>query len=439
MSRNGRVIIAMSGGVDSSVAACLLKEQGYQCVGVFMRAGVVGELSSLLGDQGSKTARQLAKQAATDPPARDSPAFGAGARVLSAAPGLRHRCCSTDDALDARAVAGRLGIPFYVLNFRREFEELIEYFANEYLHGRTPNPCIRCNSRLKFGKLLRYADLLDAEYVATGHYARIVECLPLSGEQWGVCPAGRPALVVDVPAARPITCLARGANPAKDQSYALFEIRRADLPRCLFPLGEIPDKLTVRQVAAKLGLRVHDKAESQEICFVPGRDYVRLIRQWRPEAGGPGPIRDRQGRLLGTHRGLVGYTIGQRRGLGIALGKPVYVTRLDVASNTVTVGPREELLGSELAAERVNWLVDAPPPEGWHKVAIKIRYTHTPAAGAIRVLPGEPGNGEDQGSRVQVRFDLPQVAITPGQAAVFYHGQIVLGGGWIASDAGARQ
>ncbi len=375
MSRNGKVIVAMSGGVDSSLAACLLKEQGYACVGVFMRVGVA--------------------EAGTKRPRDEETKEGAGASRR-----LRHGCCSVGDALDARAIAGRLGIPFYVLNFQPEFERIIDYFVDEYARARTPNPCVMCNIELKFGKLLRYADALGAEFVATGHYARIVQR------------DGR-------------ACLARSLNHAKDQSYVLFGIRRADLGRCLFPVGEIADKAEVRRLAADLGLPVHDKPDSQEICFVPDGVYQELVRARRPGTQRTGEVRDAEGNVLGTHAGIVNYTIGQRRGLGIAAGKPVYVTRLDVLNNVVTIGAREELLTPGLVAERVNWLTDPPAAGEWRPATIKIRHMHAPTAGAIRVLPA---------GDVEVRFDQPQAAVTPGQVAVFYDNEIVLGGGWIERE-----
>lgn len=361
----------MSGGVDSSVAACLLQERGYECVGVFMRVGDPHpELDKLVPSDTDAQPRRL-----------------------------KHGCCAASDALDARTVAAKLGIPFYALDFERDFDRIIEYFVDEYSRARTPNPCVICNMELKFGKLLRYADMMDAEFVATGHYARI---LRQEGQ----------------------THLARSPNRAKDQSYVLFGIRRDDLPRCLFPLGEIADKGEVRRIAAKLGLRVHDKPESQEICFVQNNDYKQLVRARRPETLRPGEVRDSSGNLLGTHEGVASYTIGQRRGLGIATGSPIYVTRLDVETNIVTVGPREELLSPGLVADQVNWLTDPPPVGESRPAEIKIRYMHTAAPGTIHVLAG---------NNVEATFDRPQPAVTPGQAAVFYGGDgVVLGGGWIA-------
>ena len=290
-----------------------------------------------------------------------------------------------------------LGIPFYALNFEQDFSQIIDYFVDEYARARTPNPCVMCNNQLKFGKLLRYADMMEAEFVATGHYARILR--------------------QEDPAR-----LAQAINREKDQSYVLFGIRRADLSRCLFPLGEIVDKAEVRRMAAELDLPVHDKPDSQEICFVPNDDYRRLVRQRRPDVQRPGEVRDASGKVLGSHDGIANYTIGQRRGLGIATGQPIYVTKLDLENNTVIVGPREELLSHGLIADQVNWLTDPPRIGTICPAAIKIRYTHTPAAGSISVLP----SGE-----VEAVFEQDQPAVTPGQAAVFYDDNIVLGGGWI--------
>ncbi|MEW6250134.1 MAG: tRNA 2-thiouridine(34) synthase MnmA, partial [Planctomycetota bacterium] len=448
MSRMGKVLVAMSGGVDSSVAACLLKEQGYECVGVFMRVGRAGR------DGGTEGRRDEGTEGA---------AGRAGRR-------LKHGCCSVEDALDARAVAARLGIPFHALNFEPDFERIIDYFVDEYAHARTPNPCVMCNIHLKFGKLLRYADLLEAEFVATGHYARI-----LRGNTRSEPPApagehgragGRGLAVFPEPPTpaggqlgaesggnRPAVCLARARHLAKDQSYVLFGIRRADLSRCLFPLGEIEDKAAVRGIAAELGLTVHDKPDSQEICFVPDRDYRRLVQARRPDVLRPGPIVDAAGRMLGTHAGLAGYTVGQRRGLGAASGArtqgpespssraPIYVTRLNVLENSLEVGPRAELLCGGLVAERVNWLVDPAPRPGEPQPAwIKIRHMHTPARGAITpVRAAACGAAEPaaEAESVEARFAEPQLAVTPGQAAVFYEAPgadgIVLGGGWISA------
>jgi tRNA-specific 2-thiouridylase len=428
MSRNGKVIVAMSGGVDSSVTACLLKEQGYECIGVFMRVGAAGNDPQPTDAEriGDATPCAAGQGAAADAHAGIRNAVS---KVSLPQRRLKHGCCSASDALDARLIAGKLGIPFYALNFESDFERIIDYFVEEYAQARTPNPCVMCNIHLKFGKLLRYADAMDAEFVATGHYARILRTSELGALNADGTGSVRPAatsdssaLNVQDPAFGAGPFLARAANRAKDQSYVLFGIRRDDLPRCVFPLGGFPDKAHVRQIAAGLGLRVHDKPDSQEICFVPGDDYTRLLDLRRPEARRPGEIRDAAGRVLGVHAGYQSYTIGQRRGLGLALGEPVYVTRLDAATNTVVVGSRDELLSRGLRVNAMNWLVQPPTPREWQPCAIKIRHMHSAAAGGFRVHP-------DGG--VEARFEERQPAVTPGQAAVLYAGDIVLGGGWI--------
>lgn len=368
MSRNGKVVVAMSGGVDSSVAACLLRERGYDCVGVFLRVGVEQPAES-----------QLCSTSAAAGPRRN----------------LKHGCCSATDAQDARAVAGRLGIPFYALNFQKDFDRIIDYFVDEYRQARTPNPCAVCNIDVKFGRLLRYADAMGAEFIATGHYARIVRH------------NGRPHL-------------ARGVNTAKDQSYVLFGIQRDALPRCLFPVGEIADKAEVRAIAQRLDLPVYDKPDSQEICFVPDNDYRRLLRERAPEAMRGGDVVDQQGEVLARHDGVGAFTIGQRRGLGLAAGRPLYVLKIDAESARVVVGEKSDLNASALIADRINWLSD--PVSSAARVAIKIRHTHVPAAGWIE--PHADGS-------ILARFDTPQPAVTPGQVAAFYEGEILLAGGWI--------
>ncbi len=444
MSRNGKVIVAMSGGVDSSVSACLLKEQGYECVGVFM---CVGGPAGTQGRRGEGTEERR----------------------------LRHGCCSPTDQADARQICGRLGMPFHVLNLQSQFDRIIDYFVDEYANARTPNPCVMCNTWVKFGTLLEHADRVGAEFVATGHYARVVHGVGT----WGGGDVGRwegttplpsreglgegnarddatrcPPVVSpergdgatplpfreglgegnardDATRCPPVVSperedgvyLARSLNLAKDQSYVLFGIRRENLARCLFPVGEIADKAVVRDSAARIGLRVHDKPDSQEICFVPDNDYKELVRARRPETQRPGEVRDVDGQVLGTHDGVANFTIGQRRGLGIAAGEPIYVTRLNVLDNTVTVGPRADLLSSGLVADRVNWLVGPPAVDVWQSAAIKIRYQHSPAPGRFqRRVDG----------RLAVEFDTPQSAVTPGQAAVLYTAEgVVIGGGWI--------
>ncbi|MGB2986312.1 MAG: tRNA 2-thiouridine(34) synthase MnmA, partial [Phycisphaerae bacterium] len=303
-------------------------------------------------------------------------------------------CCSASDAADARFVAGMLGIPFYALDFQADFDWIIDYFADEYVRGRTPNPCVVCNARLKFGKLVDYADAVGAKYIATGHYARI---------------------------ARHNGCnvLMRGRDPQKDQSYALFGLDRSVLDRVIFPVGELT-KGEVRGIATRLNLPNRDKPDSVEICFVPDRDYARLVRERRPEAFIEGDVLDQESRVIGHHKGIGQYTIGQRRGLGIAAGRPIYVTKLDVIDNTVTMGDDDALLARTLIADRANILVDWPDHP--FQAAVKIRYLHKAAPATVEKLSG---------GRVRVVFDEPQRAITPGQAAVFYNGEVVLGGAWI--------
>lgn len=351
--------MAMSGGVDSSVAAALLQEQGYDVAGVTMQL------------------------------------WGKDVCVSS---GTR-RCCSVRDALDAKAVARRLGIPHETLELVEEFRaKVIDYFVDGYRQGLTPNPCIACNDHLKFGALLRHADALGARWVATGHYAR----------------AG-------FDEARGRAVLRRAADAAKDQSYVLFNLTQEQLARARFPLGDMA-KPMVREIARTLGFPTAEKPDSQDICFVRDHDKDGFLRRALNAEPEPGPITDRHGTLLGTHEGLLGYTIGQREGLGIAVGRPLYVLELDQANNRLVVGGREELLEPGLIAERVNWVSTAPPEEPL-RIQAKIRSRAEPAAAVLR--PGE-------GSTAHVAFDEPQPAITPGQAAVFYDGDVVLGGGWIA-------
>ena len=351
-----RVVLAMSGGVDSSAAAYLLKRQGYEVIGLFMRTGA------------------------------HTPDDGL--------PAHKQGCCSALDAGDARRVADRLDIPFYALDFERDFGRIIDYFADEYLAGRTPNPCVVCNNWLKFGKLWSYGRQLQADFIATGHYAQVVRC---DG-------------AVE---------LHRAADPDKDQSYVLYGIRREVLPHLLFPIGGYR-KEEVRALAREAGLGVADKPDSVEICFVPGGDHAAVIRERRPGAAKPGSVVDTAGRVLGEHDGIERFTVGQRRGLGIAGAERRYVLRIVPSDNQVVLGGREELLAPALLASRVHWLTD--PPAGPLPCQAKIRYRHAPAPATVTALPGD-------GARVD--FTEPQSAITPGQAVVFYDGPRVLGGGWI--------
>ncbi len=362
-SSRPKVVVAMSGGVDSSVSACLLCEQRYDVIGLFMRVGA--ELP--------------------EPPACASPG--------AARP--HQGCCSAADAADARFVAGQLGIPFYALNFKDDFDRIIDYFADEYLNGRTPNPCVQCNTWLKFGKLIDYADAVGAEFVATGHYARITRR------------DGR-------------TFLRRGRDEQKDQSYFLFGVRPETLERAMFPVGNLT-KTQVRAEAQRFNLPVTDKPDSVEICFAPDRDYARVVHARRPQAFQAGEVVDTAGRVLGTHDGIANFTIGQRRGLGIAAGRPVYVTSLDVANNRVVLGERADLLSRSLVANEANFF--CPPPVEPIRCAAKIRYQHAAAPCSAHV---------DDAGLLHVVFDEPQSAVTPGQAVVLYEDDTLLGGGWIA-------
>jgi len=359
MNQKSHVLVAMSGGVDSSVAAGLLLRQGYEVTGVFMCLGQ----------------------------AKDTNSDAKG-------------CCSPHDAKDAAKVASILGIRFCALDFSKELEPIIDYFVEEYSRGRTPNPCIICNNQLKFGKLIEHADQIGAGYVATGHYGRI-----------------------DTVAGQNRLCRALDAD--KDQSYALFGIGRDKLAKVLLPVGQYT-KSQIRQLARDMKLPVHDKGESQEICFVPDDDYAGFVERCRPQLRQPGPVVDQSGKLLGQHDGVFHYTIGQRRGLGIAMGQPAYVIRLDAPGNTVVLGSRNDLMQKYLTTDNTCWLIDPAPREPFRAV-VQIRYNHRGAPALVTPLADELG----QITRVKVDFDQPVSAVTPGQAAVFYDDQLVVGGGWI--------
>lgn len=381
-----KVLLAMSGGVDSSVAAALLLERGFDVVGVFMRLGSPGEaLDTLLPDAcpsgGGKTLK-IGKQG----------------------------CCSVGDAADARLVAAHLGIPFYVANFRKDFGRIIDYFVDEYAQGRTPNPCVRCNDWLKFGRLHAYAEQIDAAYVASGHYARL-------------------------DATGAATRLRRGVDAAKDQSYVLFGVAREQLGRMLLPVGGYT-KPEIRALARRHALPVFDKPDSQEICFVPDNDYAGLIERRRPELAAVGDVLDERGAKVGEHRGQHRFTIGQRRGVGVALGHPIYVTRKDPVGNTVTVGTGERLLATGCVAAEPNWLVDPPAGGRWLEVLAQHRYNSAAVPARARVTAAiEAPTPSGRTGAFEVEFETQQRAVTPGQAIVLYDAgdpEVVLGGGWIA-------
>lgn len=353
-----RVVVGMSGGVDSSAAARLLLEQGYQVIGVTLKLWPQDCLSR-----------------------------------------AEDKCCGPQAVMDARAVCHGLGIPFYLVDEAEEFQrEVIGYFAAEYKAGRTPNPCVMCNERLKFGSLLRRARALGAEHVATGHYARVDR----------ETQSGR-------------VLLRRGRDGRKDQSYFLFSLRQEQLGAMLLPLGEMT-KGETREVARGARLRTAEKEESMEICFVPDDDYGGFLRKSGLVAPHAGEIVDEEGRVLGQHEGIEFYTIGQRRGLGLASSRPLYVLELDPVRNRVVVGDGASLGRSEFGVERCNW-IPFDEPAGELEVVAKIRYNHAGVRARVRA----DGRG---GARVQLAE--PQRAVTPGQACVFYEGDLVVGGGWIA-------
>jgi tRNA-uridine 2-sulfurtransferase len=360
-----RVVIAMSGGVDSSVCAALMRDAGYDCVGMTMRLWKGAE------------------------------AEGASCSDKS--------CCGADSVEDARLVCETLDIPFYAINFREEFwKEVVQVFADEYYAGRTPSPCILCNEKLKFDTLYKKALDVGAEKVCTGHYAQI-EFNEETG-RWN---------------------LLRGADRNKDQSYFLFSMTQEQLSKTLFPLGK-NTKPEIRKMASDHKLVTASKPESQDICFIPDGNYAAFLERHFPKLAKPGgKIRHTDGRTLGEHGGIHRVTIGQRKGLGIAFGEPLYVTRIDAVNNEVIVGPEPDTRRLTFTAERLNWIAQEPKPGDTFHLSIRIRSRGPESPGTVRVLENQC---------VEITFDTPQKAITPGQATVFYDGDTVFGGGWVRPD-----
>jgi len=357
-----RVVVGMSGGVDSSATAALLLEQGYDVVGITLKLWPQDCVSR-----------------------------------------AEDKCCGPQAVMDARAVCHKLGIPYYLIDEAEEFQQrVIGYFAEEYKAGRTPNPCVMCNQNLKFGRLLSRANQLGAQYIATGHFAR-TEKDPASGR----------------------TLLKRGRDLRKDQSYFLFSLRQDQLSRAMFPLGE-KTKSDTREVARHCNLKTADKEESMEICFVPDNDYGKFLQQAKLVEKHRGEIVDLHGKVLGHHDGIEFYTIGQRKGLGISSPKPLYVVELDTSANRVVVGDGSALDRDEFTVATCNWIAFENPPERL-EVTAKIRYNHPGTQATLTPL---------MGSRAHIKLHTPQRAITPGQAAVFYREDVVIGGGWICAQNG---
>ncbi|MFA4857798.1 MAG: tRNA 2-thiouridine(34) synthase MnmA [Candidatus Margulisiibacteriota bacterium] len=379
MMPHKKVLIAMSGGVDSSVAAALLKKQGYDVYGATMQIWPE-DASPAGGEIAGKSGCQISRS-----------------------------CCAQDAVDDARRVCHQLGIPHYVFNFKDYFEEkVIANFCSEYQNGRTPNPCIRCNKYVKFEKFLRRAKELGMDYIATGHYVRIAKvAAPKNGPRH----AGAATQYK----------LKKAKDHHKDQSYVLYMLNQPQLAQTLFPLGNYT-KLQVRALAKKFKLHIHEKAESQDICFVPDGNFAGFLKRRFPQLNKPGPIKNLQGKILGQHRGIAFYTIGQRRGLNVAAGHPMYVTKIDKKTNTIYIGGEKDLLRKDLMAEKFTFVAGKAPTTTL-KGQVKIRY-NTPAAKATSRYSGR--------GHVKIIFDRLQKAVTPGQSAVFYRGEEVVGGGVIA-------
>ena len=377
------IAVAMSGGVDSSTVAAMLRAEGHNVIGLTMQ---LWNQRRLAGREGMPES-------------------------------VQGRCCSLDDVYDARRVAQQIGIPYYIVNHEERFErDVVRPFVEEYLSGRTPIPCSLCNNHLKFDQLLIVARQIGAERVATGHYARV--CFDdargkLNKKRW---------------------LLKRPRDLSKDQTYFLFGLTQEQLSRTLFPLGDLT-KPEVREVARKHGLAIAEKPDSQEICFVPGGDYKHFIDAYLAEQGESLPDRSGElvatdGEVLGEHSGIHNFTVGQRKGLGVATGSPLYVIQISGESKQVIVGSDEHLYSQTLRARRVNLIAvdDLREPM---RVTVKIRHRHEPAPAVIEKVKSERAGGEVADDEILVTFDQPQRAITPGQAAVFYDGEIVVGGGWI--------
>ena len=377
-----RIVLAMSGGVDSSVAAHLLLEAGHEVIGVFMRHGEESaQVCKVDGSDTSLPVLEALHQGRAD---------------------HKQGCCTASDAADARRVASKMKIPFYALDLQEDFRKIVDYFVDDYLKGRTPNPCVKCNHWIKFGRLFDYADGVDAEFIATGHYARIV--------------AGNGG-----------NELHRGLDANKDQSYALFGIGRECLSRMMLPVGEF-EKPKIREIAESLDLGVAGKRDSQEICFVTQGHHSDFVKARRPELAGTtaGEIVTTEGKVVGRHDGYEAFTIGQRKGLGVAMGTPHFVVRIETESKRVVIGPPETLASQGLQANEANWLIN--PSSIPERVGVQIRYNGSPLEGKVILDPNDS-------SRFSAVFDESQKAVAPGQAAVVFDGDRVLGGGWIESSS----